>query len=182
MTKAQLAAQHAYEAARPISIWSTTEAQMESWCAGRDAAIAAAARAPVRTTAPVHTPADAVAEARAAAVAEARAETAEIGRLLQEAGMPDLFPSLIGASPTEARAAIAARIWDDAWRRVDGGARSSAPATKPENAQLWAAAFDKAAAARLAASPSPSPTTGTTAPDAGSAAIWDAAYRSIPSR
>jgi hypothetical protein len=182
MNRAQLAAQHAYEAAHPISIWSASEAQMESWCAARDAAIAAAARAPARTTtAPNSTAVDPIALARAEAVAEAQATTAEVARLCQDAGMPDLFPSLIGATPIAARAAIAARTWDEAWARVD-----ALPAMKTASnsaaADLWSQAFDKADAARLAASPSSTagstPATGST--DAGS--VWDAAFDAVARR
>jgi hypothetical protein len=181
MTKAQLAAQHAYEAAHPISIWSTTEAQLAAWASARDAAIAAAGRSPTATAPVVHTPADPIAQAQAEAVAEAMATTAAVGLLLQEAGMEDMIGQLIGASPAQAERAISLRRWDEAWRRVDGGARSSAPASNGTNAQLWGQAFNRADEARVAAEPA---TTGSTpAANAGgsgdAAAAWDAAFDAV---
>ena len=85
----------------------------------------------------------------------------------------------VAISLAEVRAGICADLWACAFDRANG-VTSSTPAsnTSAAAAQLWANAFDKADSARLAADGA----TTTAPPSSSSAAIWDEAYRSIPSR
>ena len=140
------------------------------------AARAGAAASPARAPAVPAAAADPVAQARKEGEELVQQQTREVAALLIAAGRPDLF--VVGATVAETRQRIALALWDDAFAGVDARSSPTKPATNAE--ALWSQAFARADARGAA---EPESTTGSTpAASPDSAAIWDAAYRSIPNR